>query len=249
MLKFNKSFAAVLVGSVFASSLVSAYFAQSVEWKSGVNWPEPKIITPGEGAAPPSDAIVLFDGKSLDAWDGAAKWIIENGYAQTGGGDARTKQEFGDCQLHIEFATPSKVEGSSQGRGNSGIFLMDTFEVQVLDSYENITYYDGQCGGIYKQRPPLVNCCKKPGEFQSYDIIFHAPQFRPDGSLKRAATITVLQNNVLVQDHLELLGDTPYVRAPQYESGKTKGSIRLQFHGNEVKFRNIWLRELEAPAV
>jgi hypothetical protein len=249
MLKFNKTFSAALIGGLFATSLVSAYFAQSVEWKSGVNWHEPKIITPGEGAAPPSDAIVLFDGKSLDAWDGAGKWIIENGYAQTGGGDARTKQEFADCQLHIEFATPSKVEGSSQGRGNSGIFLMDTFEVQVLDSYENSTYYDGQCGGIYKQRPPLVNCCRKPGEFQSYDIIFHAPQFRPDGGLKRAATITVLQNNVLVQDHLELLGDTPYTRPPRYESGKTKGAIRLQFHGNEVKFRNIWIRELDAPAV
>lgn len=233
-------------GLVFAGSMFGTLVAQSQEWKSGVNWFEPKIVTPGEGTAPPSDAIVLFDGKSLDAWEGGSRWIIKDGAATTAGGDVQTKQEFGDCQLHIEFATPEKVESSSQGRGNSGVFLMNQFEVQVLDSYENETYFDGQCGGIYKQRPPLVNCCRKPGEFQAYDIIFHAPKFRPDGSVKSPATITILQNNVLVQDHLELLGDTPYTQPPGYHSSALKGPIRLQFHGNTVKFRNIWIRELDS---
>ncbi|WP_145029927.1 3-keto-disaccharide hydrolase [Caulifigura coniformis] len=228
---------------------VTGLYAQSREWKSGVNWPEPKIVTPGEGVAPPSDAIVLFDGKSLDAWKGADGWVVKDGYASPTKGDIATKQEFSDCQLHIEFATPEAVKGDGQGRGNSGVFLCGEFEVQVLDSYENKTYFDGQCGGIYKQRPPLVNACRKPGEWQSYDIIFHAPQFHDDGELKRPATITVLQNNVLVQDHLELLGDTPYVRAPRYNPEVTKGPIKLQNHGNPVKFRNIWIRELGAPQI
>jgi hypothetical protein len=126
------------------------------------------------------------------------------------------------------------------------VFLMGEYEVQVLDSFGNTTYFDGQCGSLYKQRPPLVNCCKKPGEWQEYDIIFHAPHFHPDGSLISPATITVLQNNILVQDHVELLGDTEYHRPPVYENKDAKGPIRLQFHGNPVKFRNIWLRELAA---
>jgi hypothetical protein len=224
-------------------------YAQTREWKSGVNWPEPKVVTPGEGMAPPSDATVLFDGKSLDAWKGADGWAVKDGYATPQKGDISTKQEFADCQLHIEFATPDEVKGEGQGRGNSGVFLCGEFEVQVLDSYENKTYFDGQCAGIYKQRPPLVNVCKKPGEWQSYDIVFHAPQFHDDGSVKRPATITVLQNNVLVQDHLELLGDTPFVRAPQYHPRMAKGPIKLQNHGNPVKFRNIWIRELSAPQI
>jgi len=244
-----RSSAIVFGMTVLVSSLGYAFFAAPQEWKSGVDWHEPAIITSGDGPAPPSDAIVLFDGKSLDAWDGVGKWKIENGYAVTGGGDAITKQEFADCQLHIEFATPEKVEGSSQGRGNSGVFLMNTFEVQILDSFNNETYFDGQCGGIYKQRPPLVNCCRGPGEWQAYDIILHAPQFHTNGTLKRPATVTILQNNVLVQDHLELLGDTPYTSAPYYTPNVVKGPIRLQFHGNTVKYRNIWLRELAAPHV
>ncbi|MBX3442292.1 MAG: DUF1080 domain-containing protein [Planctomyces sp.] len=222
--------------------------AQVQEWKSGVLWSRPKIVTPGDGTAPPSDAIVLFDGTDLSKWRGVRRWVVQDGYAQTGGGDATTRDEFADCQLHIEFATPDKVEGEGQGRGNSGVFLMDTFEVQVLDSYENETYFDGQSGAIYKQRPPLVNASRGPGEWQSYDIIFHAPQFRPDGTLKRPATVTVLHNNVLIQDNLELLGDTPFTGPPRYDSNRTRGPIRLQFHGNEVKFRNIWLRELSPPA-
>ena len=239
----------ISIASTAVLVAATALYAQTREWKSGVNWPEPKVVTPGEGTAPPSDAIVLFDGNSLDAWKGADGWTVKDGYASPQKGDIATKQEFADCQLHIEFATPDVVKGEGQGRGNSGVFLCGEFEVQVLDSYENKTYFDGQCAGIYKQRPPLVNVCKKPGEWQSYDIIFHAPQFHEDGSLKRPATLTVLQNNVLVQDNLELLGDTPFVRAPQYNPKVTKGPIKLQNHGNPVKFRNIWIRELGAPQV
>jgi hypothetical protein len=239
----------ILLASSALLLAATCLYAQTREWKSGVNWPEPKIVTPGEGTAAPSDAIVLFDGTSLDAWKGADGWAVKDGYASPQKGELSTKQEFADCQLHIEFATPDEVKGEGQGRGNSGVFLCGEFEVQVLDSYVNKTYYDGQCAGIYKQRPPLVNVCRKPGEWQSYDIIFHAPQFHDDGSVKRPATITVLQNNVLVQDHLELLGDTPYVRAPQYNPRMAKGPIRLQNHGNPVKFRNIWIRELGAPQV
>jgi hypothetical protein len=236
------------IGLVPAVVLVTAtaLVAQSREWKSGVNWAEPKVVTPGEGTAPPSDAIVLFGGESLEAWKGADGWEVKDGYASPKKGDISTKQEFADCQLHIEFATPDEVKGSGQGRGNSGVFLCGEFEVQVLDSYDNTTYFDGQCASVYKQRPPLVNVCKKPGEWQSYDIIFRAPRFHEDGSLKRPATLTVLQNNVLVQDHLELLGDTPFVRAPEYHPRMAKGPIKLQNHGNPVKFRNIWIRELPA---
>lgn len=239
----------ILLASSAVLVAATCLYAQSREWKSGVNWPEPKVVTPGEGAAAPSDATVLFDGKSLDAWKGGDGWEVKDGYASPQKGDIQTKQEYADCQLHIEFATPAEVKGEGQGRGNSGVFLCGEFEVQVLDSYESKTYFDGQCAGIYKQRPPLVNVCKKPGEWQSYDIIFHAPQFHDDGSVKRPATITVLQNNVLVQDHLELLGDTPFVRAPQYHPRMAKGPIKLQNHGNPVKFRNIWIRELGVPQI
>jgi hypothetical protein len=237
-----------LLLSAGAAGAAFAYRAQIEEWRSGVNWLEPPIVTPGDAARPPSDAIVLFDGTDMSAWHGGESWIIENGSAITNGGDVVTKQHFGDCQLHVEFATPSEVSGEGQGRGNSGVFLLDVLEVQVLDSHENTTYHDGQCGALYKQRPPLVNACRGPGEWQSYDIIFHAPQFRPDGALRRPATITVLHNGVLVQDHLELLGATEYHRPPAYHSTATEGPIRLQFHGNTVKYRNIWVRRLAPPA-
>ena len=157
----------ILLASSAVLVAATCLYAQTREWKSGVNWPEPKVVTPGEGAAPPSDAIVLFDGKSLDAWKGGDGWVVKDGYASPQKGDITTKQEFGDCQLHIEFATPDEVKGEGQGRGNSGVFLCGEFEVQVLDSYENKTYFDGQCAGIYKQRPPLVNVCRKPGEWQT----------------------------------------------------------------------------------
>ena len=217
--------------------------AAAVEWKSGVNWKEPRHVDPGPPGGVPADAVVLFDGKNMDEWPGGDKWKLENDYGICGGG-VTTKRKFGDCQLHLEFATPEKVSGEGQGRGNSGVYLMGKYEVQILDSYNNTTYFDGQCGSIYKQRPPLVNVARKPGEWQSYDIIFHAPRFRPDGSVHKPATITVLQNGVLVQDHYELQGGTNYETPPSYVKHGDREPIHLQFHGNPVRFRNIWIRDL-----
>lgn len=208
---------------------------------------EPRIINPGP---PPSDAIVLFDGKDLSKWKNAdgradAKWEVKDGVATVNGtGSIMTKQEFGDCQLHVEWAAPSKVEGEGQGRGNSGIYLQGRYEVQVLDSYNNKTYYHGQAGGIYKQHAPLVNACRPPGEWQAYDIIFHAPRFGTNGKVDKPATFTVLHNGVLIQDHVEVLGTTSHTGYPKYEPHPLKQSIMLQDHGNPVKYRNIWIREL-----
>lgn len=218
-----------------------AYFYP--EWKSGIEWPEPVVVDPGSSSKAPSDAIVLFDGTSLEAWNGAENWKIENGEA-TVGSTVTSKQEFGDCQLHLEFATPSEVSGESQGRGNSGVYLMNQYELQILDSYENKTYFDGQCGSIYKQHPPLVNACRKPGEWQAYDIIFTAPRFNADGTVKTPAYITALQNGVLIQHHFEIQGGTAWDSAPKYSKHGDRGPLLLQFHGNPVKFRNIWVRDL-----
>lgn len=232
--------------------LCSAYTVEGAfveEYVSGIMWAEPKVVNPGPVGGPPSDAIVLFDGKDLSQWEGGDKWKIENGYAITAGGGITSKQRFGDCQLHIEFASPSEVKGSGQGRGNSGVYFMGKYEVQVLDSYENQTYFDGQCGAIYKQFPPLVNACRKPGEWQSYDIIFAAPKFDEQGKVKKPAYLTVLHNGVLVQNHAELLGGTFYDRAPAYEAHADKLPIHLQFHGDPVRYRNIWLREIVPQAL
>jgi hypothetical protein len=207
---------------------------------------EPRIINPGP---PPSDAIVLFDGKDLSQWagdnDAPAKWKLEDGAMVVNKtGSIRTKQGFGDCQLHIEWATPAKVEGDDQGRGNSGVFLMGRYELQVLDSYQNKTYYHGQAGAVYKQSAPLVNASRKPGEWQSYDIIFHAPRRDAEGKVIKPATITVLHNGVLIQDHFEILGTTYNDGAPRYDKHPDKAPISLQDHGNPVRYRNIWIREL-----
>jgi hypothetical protein len=207
---------------------------------------EPRVIDPGP---PPSDAIVLFDGKDLSQWkgdkNGPAKWEVKDGVATVNGtGSISTKQEFGDCQLHVEWATPEKVEGEGQGRGNSGILLQGRYEVQVLDSYNNKTYYHGQAGAIYKQYAPLVNACRKPGEWQSYDIIFHAPRFDEDGKLQKPGTVTVVQNGVLVQDNVEIKGSTGPAGAPKYRAHPLKQSLVLQDHHNPVRYRNIWIRQL-----
>ena len=231
----------IVLTAAALSLLVTA--AVGKEWVSGIVWPEPKVIDPGPVGGPPSDAVVLFDGLDLSQWHGGDKWLVENGYAISRGGDISTKESFGDCQLHVEWATPEKVEGNGQGRGNSGVYLMDKYEVQILDSYENETYFDGQAGSIYKTRPPLVNACRKPGEWQSYDIIFHAPQF-DGGSLTKPGYVTVLHNGVLIQDHTELLGSTAWDSPPLYTPHPPRGPIHLQFHGNPVRFRNIWLREI-----
>ena len=219
------------------------------EYKSGLIWPEPKVVDPGPPGGPPSDAIVLFGGKDLRAWEGGDRWTIQDGVATAAGGSIRTKQAFGDCQLHVEWAVPAKVKGNGQGRGNSGVYLMGTYELQILDSYNNETYFDGQCGAIYKQHPPLVNACRKPGQWQTYDVIFKAPRFDKEGKLLAPATMTVLHNGVLVQDHFELTGDTSYVRPPRYARHPAKAPLSLQFHGNPIQFRNIWLRELAPPPV
>jgi hypothetical protein len=207
---------------------------------------EPTVINPGP---PPSDAIVLFDGKDLSKWQDAngepAKWKVEDGVATVNGtGTISTKEEFGDCQLHIEWASPAEVKGEGQGRGNSGIYFQGRYEIQVLDSYQNKTYFHGQAGSVYKQHVPLVNASRKPGEWQTYDIIFHAPRFAEDGRVTKPGTFTVLHNGVLVQDHVEILGETSHMGEPQYKKHPLKQAMKLQDHGNPVRYRNIWIRPL-----
>jgi hypothetical protein len=218
--------------------------------------PVPKVVTPGKITTDgmitaPSDAVVLFDGKDLSKWkgkDGDAKWKVENGVftVAKGTGDIETKQTFEDFQLHIEWRVPEDIQGQSQARGNSGIFMQGIYELQVLDNYNNRTYSNGQAGSIYKQTRPLVNAMRKPGEWQVYDVIYTAPRFKADGSLFSPARITVLHNGVLVQNNFEIRGTTPYIGLPEYKA-HGKGPIRLQDHGDPSKplsFRNIWLREL-----
>jgi hypothetical protein len=211
----------------------------------------PAIVTPGRANAdPPSDAIVLFDGKNLSQWhaaDGsAAKWNVRDGYVEVapGTGEIITNQQFGDVQLHIEWATPSAVKGEGQERGNSGVFLMGKYEVQVLDSYENVTYYHGQAGAVYKQYAPLVNASRKPGEWQAYDIIFHAPHFDDQGKVTDRARVTVLHNGVLIQNNVEIYGITYNDRPALYIAHPPQESLRLQDHGNPIRYRNIWVRRL-----
>ncbi|MBC3539117.1 DUF1080 domain-containing protein [Rufibacter sediminis] len=210
--------------------------------------PEPRVVTPGLNNAAPSDAIVLFNGKYLAEWkakaDGAeAKWAVKNGAFTVGKGDITTKKEFGDFQLHLEWSAPDEVKGSSQGRGNSGIFLQDRYEVQILDSYQNRTYSNGQAASIYKQHRPLVNAMSKPAEWNVYDIIYTAPRFKEDGSLFSPARVTVLHNGVVVQNNVGIKGTTEYIGLPQYNA-HGKAPISLQDHGNPVAYRNIWIREL-----
>jgi hypothetical protein len=213
--------------------------------------PAAPVVTPGKTAHDaPSDAIVLFDGKDFSNWVGdkgqPIGWTLENGamVVKGGSGGIRSKRGFGDCQMHIEFRTPAKVEGDGQGRGNSGIFIMGTYELQVLDNYANKTYVNGQAGSMYKQLPPLVNACRPPGEWQTYDIIFTAPRFYPDGRLQSQARITVLHNGVLVQNNMSIWGSTEYIGSPVYKKHSDKEPISLQDHGNPTAFRNIWVREL-----
>lgn len=214
--------------------------------------PQVRVVTPGKtNADPPSDAIVLFDGKDASKWKsqkdgGDVKWKIEDGALVVAGGTGgiETKDAFGDCQLHIEWRTPAKVVGESQGRGNSGLFLMGKYELQILDSYNNRTYSNGQAGSIYKQTPPLVNASRGPGEWQTYDIIFTAPQFSEDGTVKTPARITVFHNGVLVQNNTTIWGATQYIGTPNYEKHNAKEPLALQDHGNPTAFRNIWIRPL-----
>lgn len=219
----------------------------SREYISGRKWTEPKIINPGNAEKAPSDAIVLFDGKDLSKeFNGGEGWTVAGGVATIGGrGGIESKRGFGSCQIHVEWASPVEVVGTSQGRGNSGLYIMGKYEVQVLDSYDNLTYFDGQAASIYKQSPPLVNACRKPGEWQTYDIIFTAPKFSADGKeVLSPAYVTVLHNGVLVQNHFALEGGTFFNKPPSYTSHPDKLPLQIQNHGNPVRFRNIWVREL-----
>lgn len=231
----------------------------STGWKQhDMKRPLPPIVEPGESklpVPPPSDAIILFDGKSLDAWrsgdGGPAKWRVRDGAMEPvdGGGYAYSAQGFDDCQLHIEWAAPVPPKGKSQNRGNSGVFLQSQFEVQVLDSFDNVTYADGQAGSIYGQYPPLANVSRKPGEWQSYDILFRAPQYKEDGTLLEPARMTVMHNGVFVQDSVKPLGPTSWMQHHPYTKRTGKIPIGLQDHGNPVRFRNIWVRELPGQAI
>ncbi|MCC6420833.1 MAG: DUF1080 domain-containing protein [Gemmataceae bacterium] len=213
-------------------------------YNSGIVWEEPKAIDPGSPTRAPADAVVLFDGKSLDAWKGGERWKIENGEAISGGA-MFSKQGFGDCQLHLEWASPREIRGKGQGRGNHGVKLMSRYEVQILDSFANTTYLDGMCGAVYKQRPPLVNASRRPGEWQTYDILFTAPRFDSAGTLVKPAYITVLHNGVLVHNHVAILGTTAYDRPPRYTAHPDRLPIMLAHHGQPVRFRNIWVREIQ----
>jgi len=213
--------------------------------------PQPARVDPGGPAKAPSDATVLFDGKGLSQWvamDGSpTKWIVKDGYMEcaSNSGLTRTLENFGDCQLHIEFATPAAAQGSGQGRGNSGVlFGMGRYEIQVLDSYQNDTYADGSAGSIYGQYPPLVNASRPPGEWQSFDIVYIAPRFDPEGKLWTPCRMTVFHNGILIQNNVELTGPTSWLQRAPYSAHPEKLPIELQDHGNPVRFRNIWVREL-----
>jgi hypothetical protein len=215
--------------------------------------PQPAIVSPGncQTHSAPSDAIILFDGKDLSAWESndqsAAKWTVNTDEGtftvKKSTGEIRTKQSFENFQLHIEWRIPEGVTGKSQGRGNSGVFMQGRYELQILDSYENETYANGQAGSIYKQTPPLVNAMRKPGEWNVYDVIYSAPVFKEDGTYRTPPSITVLHNGVLVQNHTTILGTTEYVGFPKVQK-HGPAPIVLQDHGDPISFRNIWIREL-----
>lgn len=208
----------------------------------------PPVVTAGQfPSRPPSDAIVLFDGKDTSHWihrnGSAASWLVEDGtlICEPGSGSIFTKELFGDAQIHLEFATASMPEAEGQGRSNSGVYVQGRYEVQILDSYDSTTYIDGQCGAIYGQYPPLVNVCRPPGQWQTYDIIFHAPRFSDEGERIQPGTLTVFHNGVLIHDHAELQGSTT---ASMLTEGPDPGPLYLQDHGSRVKYRNIWIRPL-----
>ena len=212
--------------------------------------PQPTVIDPGGPGKAPSDAIVLFDGKDLSKFRGERKpepgWKIDNGVMEsTPPGGIFSKEEFADCQVHVEFATPSNVKGDGQSRGNSGVYLMGRYEIQVLDNYNNKTYPNGQCGAIYGHHVPLVNACRPPGEWQMYDIIFHPPKKLTDGTV-RPGSFTVFHNGVLIQDNVAVTGEG--TAASPLRGIVEKGPLYLQDHGNPVRFRNVWVRKLNPKA-
>ncbi len=255
----SRTFAWLLPSTVVAAGAVAAWqdvgfddtpFLPDGQWRvHDGRRPNPPVIAPAaEAGAPPSDAIVLFDGSDLSRWRGAdgdaAKWrLVDDAMEVNGTGDIATIEEFGDCQLHLEWATPTEPTDASQGRGNSGVFFMGRYEVQVLDSFDNRTYADGQAAALYGQAPPLVNACRGPGEWQTYDVIFRAPRFESDELIEKARA-TVLHNGVVVHHDREFLGTTVYKKVATYRPHGPRAPLRLQDHGNPVRYRNVWIRPL-----
>jgi hypothetical protein len=248
------------VASLCAGRLFAAVAIPVIQWAPGDhNRPQPAQVAPGtfstqaQPGTPPSDAAVLFDGADLSAWqhsDGKpADWSVRDGYfeVKARSGDIDTKRAFGDCQLHVEWAAPDAPRGSDQTPGNSGVYLMTLYEIQVLESFKNRTYPDGQAGSVYCQYPPLVNASLPPRVWQTYDIVFHGPRFSSSGELTRLATVTLLHNGVLVRDHVSLTGPTDWLKRPPYKAHAAKMPLRLQDHGQPARFRNIWIREIPEP--
>lgn len=227
------------------SALAYQVFAQ--RFLNPVEWPVPTVVTPGmQNGDPPSDAVVLFDGKNFDEWNNAKDWKPDEDGGFTVKGAITTKKEFGDMQLHVEFASPKTVKGSGQGRGNNGIGILGgKYEIQVLDSFENATYPEGQAASVYNQRPPMVNASRKPGEWQTYDIVFTTPRFDAEGKVTKPAFVTVFHNGVVVQNHTEVLGLTYFDKPTKYVKHPEKGPITLMYHGDPVRFRNLWVREIK----
>ena len=259
----TRTLIALALASVSASPLLAQQGKPRPE-DTEVWTPVPPVVTPGRtDNAPPSDAIVLFGGRDLSQWvsvkdHGPAAWTVANGVltVNKSAGNIETKRSFTDYQLHLEWRIPPDITGSGQARGNSGVFLASTgpgdagYEIQVLDSYNNKTYVNGQAAAIYKQYPPLVNAMRPPGQWQTYDIVWTAPRFNDDGSLKSPAYVTAFQNGVLVQNHVELKGETLYIGTPSYHKHGAE-PIKLQAHGDPsapISFRNIWVRDLSAEA-
>ena len=248
----NGRFVRLMSALVLVAGPVSAQ--PSTEWPiHSKDRPKPAVVSPGKTALPvppPAGATILFRGGDLSKWEqvrgDTLRWVARDDYfeVQPGSGDLRTRDSFGDAEVHIEWMSPAPPQGADQNRGNSGLYLMSTYELQILDSWENPTYADGQAGAIYGQFPPLVNASRPPGEWQSYDVVFRGPRFDSSGTLLRPATMTVRHNGVLVQDNVTLSGPTAHYARPPYKPHADRLPILLQDHGHRVRFRNTWLREL-----